>query len=313
MMKSSLLRKAFIGFVKLLLKLGLPLLKKTKILVVAEADNSMPGRQAGIAPDIPVFPEAAAWVEYVRVFSRKLIITGSEGLAKVEATLVKDLLKHALAKRFQAQKASLELKETQKEAKQQAKEEKQRKKAQEKQMKKQAKEMKREEKEAKKQRERMHKESERRVKVEAKQMKEQRRREKKEEKKQKSNAKQIQKANEAEAGVQTVSTPNETPNDGTNTALVELHLVGLTSSRSRTSSPIRKHVPWAFSDAASYSPTSLVQLRESPKHRSVSVLSFVLAIAGAVAAAVSGAFGFVVIPILIGVIIATINAFMADD
>lgn len=177
-MANKWLRKAYMGFLWLLLKLSLPVVRQTRTMAAASAARAARGETAGIFPILPPFPEAIAWVEYVKVYQRLQLSTANRHYAKVQATLVRDLVlkflpkglkdsaKKAKKKRMKREKRvrQREKKAAKVMEKQRKKEEKRQKKAEKKQdklrakeekiqMKKEAKRRKREEKKDQKRRE----------------------------------------------------------------------------------------------------------------------------------------------------------------
>lgn len=97
-------RKIYIGFLKFVLKVSLPLMKKLQAKRKAGAERTRKAKAASIFPKIPIFPGPMAWVEYVKVFARETVYTVDKGAAELEAGLVSAVMKSAFSRQKKTEK-----------------------------------------------------------------------------------------------------------------------------------------------------------------------------------------------------------------
>ncbi|KAL8439982.1 hypothetical protein Efla_004770 [Eimeria flavescens] len=128
--KFKLARTVYIGFLRFVVRLSLPFMRKTQEKGKKRAARVLSQqKEQHILPRIQLVPGAVAWVEYVKVYARELVFTEHKGTAELEAGLVSAVLKTSLSR--QKKKEEKEAKKRKK------KEKKEQKKAEKKQKKKQ--------------------------------------------------------------------------------------------------------------------------------------------------------------------------------
>lgn len=113
--RNKLAKKAAVAFLKFVVNLSLPFMKKSQAKSKKAAVRTHVTRQLSVFPNLPLAPGPMSWSEHVKAYSREYVFTSDKEAAALEASLLSAASKSAFAR--QAKATAKETKKAEKKAK----------------------------------------------------------------------------------------------------------------------------------------------------------------------------------------------------